>query len=60
MAHTASHKREERREDVSSSYDKANKPQMFTCPSCGKKTAVGKTGTAIGGGTAAGGGGGGG
>ncbi len=53
MAHTKTHETQERRKDVSNAAADATKPQMFTCPSCGKKTAVGKTGTAIGGGTAA-------
>ncbi len=45
---------DDRRKDVSKAYDKDSEPNMFTCAHCGKKTAVGKTGTAIGGGTAAG------
>ncbi len=43
----------DRRKDVQKAADATNAPKTFTCAHCGKKTAVGKTGTAIGGGTAA-------
>ena len=56
MPHTATSENEERRKDIVN----ASKPATITCPGCGKKIPVGKTGTAIGGGTAAAAGGGGG
>lgn len=60
MAHNATHVTQERRRDVQKAADAAEAPKTYTCPNCGKKVAVGKTGTAIGGGTAAAAGGGGG
>lgn len=60
MSHTKEEKRAQAsyegsmRDDVTAAYDMDAEPQTITCPSCGEKIAVGKTGTAIGGGTAAG------